>query len=866
MNTSIRNKIIVLSVLLSCTALSSYAQKEAYNWVMNTNCAMTWNTTQTIGGLSGLPTPISTTATFSGIEGVLSMSDAAGNLLFYSDGIWLWNASHAQMNSTVLTGHNSSAQSGIVIPYPGQANKYIVFTIGMYDTNNLSYTIVDMTLNGGLGGITEQNTQLTGALGTLCESVSAVRHANGTDYWIVAPGKGAGTASSMNVWSVTSAGVQIACIASYQLPANTVASPGANGYLRFSTDGTRFAWVEHASDKVFFGQFNPSTGVCSNIKYYNGSTLEYGVEFSPDGKILYVSRETNFTMRVYKFDDLLAAADPNLVTYKSETFTGTGAVEVGALQTGPDGRIYGALYTSTNLLVISNPNDYDNYTWTVVSGLVSGTVRLGLPNFLAEYFEETVIANTDTVPFVFSEIPKKVDVLANDSLDDCTHASITLDVITYPQHGNASVNAQNLIEYTSVASFAGRDSLQYRITCDADKDSAWVYLMVYESPDNITDATCYIPPIPTDWSFNSVPQNIGENLLNFAPVYAGDLDGDNLPELVSFGTEITVTNNGVGTWGAANIYIHMGSDQSQRTIARQVSLSGGVVAMGRVRLDDDSYKSLIFVACATSPYLLYAYSLDNLTTPFWTSAATYTNGNSYVSQSIGLVDFNHDGFAELYINNSIFDAATGTLMGRAPTGYNQGISAGHTGNHQFTLTTAVDVDGDGDPELLAGNQTFKVAITRTSSVKTAAVSPDKTVTSPFTGVNDGHTQVADFDLDGMPDIVVSRVEGTTSYIYIWNPRTQTVMASVSRAMGMNGRGTPFIGDIDFIIDSLGVPEIIILADKLVAYKYNGTTTLQQFWEVNHTDTSYGTGMTLFDFNQDGTQEIVYRDVTSLEDY
>jgi hypothetical protein len=387
--------------LLTCTVLSGQAQKEAHNWMLATNSGMTWNTTQTIGALNGLPTPIDNNAVF-GDEGVLSMSDAAGKLLFYSNGENIWNAAHERMNTDALTGYVSSAQSGIAIPYPGQATKYIVFTISLANDNILSCTIVDMTLNGGLGGIPagQQNIRLTGASGILGESVSAVRHANSADYWIVAPGRGSGTSSNMNVWKVTSAGVQTACIASYPLPADTEANPSANGYLRFSPDGKHFAWPEYVSGQVFFGNFDPLTGVCSNIKMYNGVIGQYGMEFSPDGKILYAG-QGGVSMRVYKFDDLLNAANPDLVAYKEEIITGTETYVIGALQTGPDGRIYGALYDSKELLVINNPNEYDNYNWTVVSGLINNRVVLGLPNFLGAYFKEkTVFANIlDTALF-----------------------------------------------------------------------------------------------------------------------------------------------------------------------------------------------------------------------------------------------------------------------------------------------------------------------------------------------------------------------------------------------------------------------------------------------------------------------------------
>ncbi len=51
---------------------------------------------------------------------------------------------------------------------------------------------------------------------------------------------------------------------------------------------------------------------------------------------------------------------------------------------------------------------------------------------------------------------------------------------------------------------------------------------------------------------------------------------------------------------------------------------------------------------------------------------------------------------------------------------------------------------------------------------------------------------------------------------------------------------------------------------MYAYKYvPGNTNLQEFWRVNHTDGSGRTGITLFDFNQGGKAQLVYRDETNL---
>ncbi|MDR2137957.1 MAG: hypothetical protein LBP50_00130, partial [Tannerella sp.] len=395
----LRNITGAIAEIILCTALFASVQnvqaqhKEGYNWYFGAYVGMTWNTTQTVGGLSGLPTPLPPSAMTNQQEGVFGMSDANGNLLFYSDGMTVWNRNHQVMtNGSGLTGHNSSAQSGIVIPYPGQSRKYIAVTTGQNSSNNLSYSVIDMDGSGGLGEVTtsHKNVPLTGASGVLGESVAAVRHANSTDFWIVAVGKGSGAASALNVWKVTVSGVQAACFASYPLPANTTASAGANGYLRFSADGKYFAWPEHSgsSRTFFFGEFNPSTGTFPTMKVMDAGYIGYGIEFSPSSKILYATKSGSTEIHAYKFADLLASADPGNMSHRTEPIGG--AHSIYPLQLGPDGRIYGTLQSTTTMLVIDDVNDYDAFTTHVVNGLLpTGTnyeARVGLPNYMAYFF------------------------------------------------------------------------------------------------------------------------------------------------------------------------------------------------------------------------------------------------------------------------------------------------------------------------------------------------------------------------------------------------------------------------------------------------------------------------------------------------
>ena len=425
MNTFTTKHSILALMLLIFTQGVHAQTKEAYNWYFGASVGMTWNETQTIEQdgktLSNLPTSLPPSAMVSQHEGVFCMSDANGNLLFYSDGMTIWNKNHQVMdNGDGLTGHDSSAQSGIVIPYPGQSNLYIAATLSVSFDDIFAYSIIDMSANGGLGAVITKNELFTGANGILSESVSAVRHSNGIDYWIVAVGKGSGVNSALNVWKVTTSGVQADCYTSQPLPEDTFYSgDDAHGYLRFSLDGKYFAWPTSNMYRfegdgfrdLFYGTFDPSDGTFPIIKAVDLEYVGYGAEFSPSCKILYLTDITTRSIKAYKFEELLSSiVAPRTVATPTNPYP---------LQLAPDGRIYSTVNQTTSMFVIDNVNDFDNFTTHVIDGLLPvGTYhweivwedelysedfeyqgRIGLPNFPSNLFApiEGVIGSNQTI-------------------------------------------------------------------------------------------------------------------------------------------------------------------------------------------------------------------------------------------------------------------------------------------------------------------------------------------------------------------------------------------------------------------------------------------------------------------------------------
>src|SRR5690554_4841990 len=125
------------------------AQLEGANWYFGTYAGLDFT--------SGTPTPLFDGALITG-EGCSSVSDNAGNLLFYTDGQLVYDRNHNLMpNGTGLLGHPSSAMSSVICPKPGTWNPgaghfdgYIICSIDYGGgTNGIRWSEIDMLANVG---------------------------------------------------------------------------------------------------------------------------------------------------------------------------------------------------------------------------------------------------------------------------------------------------------------------------------------------------------------------------------------------------------------------------------------------------------------------------------------------------------------------------------------------------------------------------------------------------------------------------------------------------------------------------------------------------------------------------------------------
>jgi hypothetical protein len=198
--------------------------------------------------------------------------------------------------------------------------------------------------------------------------------------------------------------------------------------------------------------------------------------------------------------------------------------------------------------------------------------------------------------------------------------------------------------------------------------------------------------------------------------------------------------------------------------------------------------------------------------------------------------------------------------------------------------------------------------------------PEEKSNATYYYLSDGFTRVADIDGDGKPDIIVvtfgnSGVMPVKIVVYVWDLNDlNNVKACVSfGSEGEYGKfSIPFIGDINGKLDGYDgsnwtrkLPEICILGGGLyinrantianrtgvsihpkssgLSGKFNNTpsvgghiigltwddnattveTKLKVSWGMEHTDRSDNTGITLFDFDNNNTADLCYRDETTL---
>ncbi len=429
-------RLTALTILMFCFTLA-FSQKEASVWYFGKNAGLKFNDDGSVTALSN--------GQLNTYEGCSTIADSNGNLLFYTDGRTVWDRNHVKMPNgdysagTPLYGDSSSTQSGIIVPNPSNPDIYYIFTVdephhqnataypnafsGVYDdgtstpsgddgfNRGFNYSIVDLTVvgsNGSIGDVTTRNNHLvtydTNPLGDeikyKCgEKITAVKDSSGNGIWVVTQ-----FIDRFYSFKVDASGVNVNPVISITSPTIPLSGYRRNalGYLKASPTGDKLA-VAHMQNTTVTGSinydtgssyvydFNNLTGVVTNPTLVIDNVACYGVEFSKEGNLLYVSYEDDSTFPHYKLAqfDLQSSSVPN-----SKIVINSQNTIYGALQLAINNKIYFS-YQNNKLGVINSPDVLGvgcNYDPNGPNLSPNTQSYYGLPPFITSFFNVSFTA------------------------------------------------------------------------------------------------------------------------------------------------------------------------------------------------------------------------------------------------------------------------------------------------------------------------------------------------------------------------------------------------------------------------------------------------------------------------------------------
>lgn len=417
----------VVLLIFTIFALNLIAQKEATWWYFGSNAGMSFT------GSGGAPVK-QTNGQMNNMEGVASIANSNGQLIFYTDGEYVYDRSHSLRNSgKKLLGHNSSTQSGIIVQQPVRGNRFWIFTVDQeWGNNGFQYAIYDtitrnLAPNLDVGNTPKESCRL------ICKSlnnkyapekVAAVKHSNKVDTWIV---NHTGGDNDFYVYKLSAKGIDNPIVQSVG-PTWAMTGTGAKGYskgyMKFSPDGTKLICAIAGQQSVGFGgytnnsgrieiyDFDNLTGKITNPQIIDKNNIKsgvgtissvYGIEVSPNGRYLY----TSFYIPSWS----VSGSDGGDGIWQLDLLAGNGLADSigkscikivnsfstyagGGMQLGPDGKIYiarasvsgGAQYLSC----IQKPNCRGTACSFVNNGIDISPKRSqwGVPTFINSFFNK----------------------------------------------------------------------------------------------------------------------------------------------------------------------------------------------------------------------------------------------------------------------------------------------------------------------------------------------------------------------------------------------------------------------------------------------------------------------------------------------
>jgi hypothetical protein len=365
-------KHIVLNILLLFAfGVTAQDYKRTQNWYFGDSAGLSFATD---------PPTVLTDGAMNAGEGCATISDTNGNLLFYTNGVTVWNKNHQVMdNGAGLNGHISSTQSSLIVPWPSNDSLFYIFTtdaVGLF--NGLQYSLVNIFENNGLGKIILKNVLLHSPV---CEKLTATHHENGKDVWVLAH---EWNSNKFLSYLIAKEGLINCPVIDEVGSSHNGPIANSQGEMKFTSDGKKIALALYVSQYVEVFDFDKASGKVSNPFSLDNIFLPYGVSFSPNGNYLYITdRGKNLYQYLLSLGDVSSIKNSRKIVFNNPT------TEIfGALGVGINKKLYISIFDSTFLSVIGRSDSIADSCLFEFKALKlsKGKLQYGLPNFISSYF------------------------------------------------------------------------------------------------------------------------------------------------------------------------------------------------------------------------------------------------------------------------------------------------------------------------------------------------------------------------------------------------------------------------------------------------------------------------------------------------
>jgi gliding motility-associated-like protein len=294
----------LLAFLLVCiTTPALYAQYTAAPvWLFGHHAGINFN--------SGSAVPISSPMETHGAKSAIQC-DAAGDVMFSSNGMRIWDKLGNEMpgsENPLWPSVDFWKLNSIIVPDLGNVNRYFVFNsfpsdgnppYGPSGTSTLTYTVVDMTLNGGLGGVVPGQGNVV--LDIFASDQMTVVPDDQCGYWLISS-RGTIHVFGFRAFHITGTGINTTPVLSpfASMPSSLPSFPFGvdNRYGNMVYSHTRHKlFMSYAGGDLYAYSFDPASGVVSNAQQigyayapvFPVSSSTPGICLSPDEQLLYTA-------------------------------------------------------------------------------------------------------------------------------------------------------------------------------------------------------------------------------------------------------------------------------------------------------------------------------------------------------------------------------------------------------------------------------------------------------------------------------------------------------------------------------------------------------------------------------------------------